>query len=146
MQSTRVMACKGTEDCCRCRSIHNPARSCSTRGLPSQPVAKLLVGSYPTISPLPFRAVSFCCTFRRLCCYQRCRLPVRKRVVQRSSDFPHNISVARLPVVPPYPTDQILPSSTAASTSSATSSGTSMRPHASHVYILSRLCFISITR
>lgn len=100
----------------------------------------------PPFHPYPFGAVSFCCTFRRLCCCQRYRLPVRKRVVQRSSDFPHNISVARLPVVPPYPTDQILPSSTAASTWSATSSGTSMRPHASQVYILSRLCFISIMR
>src|SRR5262249_6453343 len=31
---------------------------CSRWGLPSQPVARLLVGSYPAFSPLPFRRVS----------------------------------------------------------------------------------------
>ena len=46
-----------------CRHLH-PAGSCSGRGLPGQPVTRLPVGSYPTISPLPARlpAVSFCGT------------------------------------------------------------------------------------
>ncbi len=47
----------------------SPIWPCSRWGLPSQPVTRLLVGSYPAISPLPgpgFEAepaVSFCCTF-----------------------------------------------------------------------------------
>lgn len=31
----------------------SPVWSCSGRGLPSQPVTRLLVGSYPTFAPLP---------------------------------------------------------------------------------------------
>jgi hypothetical protein len=42
----------------------SPIWPCSRWGLPSQPVTRLLVGSYPAISPLPdIPAVSFCCTF-----------------------------------------------------------------------------------
>ncbi len=50
------------------RPLCPPIWPCSGWGLPSQPVSRLLVGSYLTISPLPWktRAVCFCGTFHRV--------------------------------------------------------------------------------
>ena len=93
-------------------------------------------------------AVSFCCTFRRLHGYPRCRLPVRKRVVLRSSDFPHcaprEACNATARKSPRTQIDQISPSSTISSTSSARTSVISTRPQFSQVYILSLVYFISM--
>ena len=78
---------------------------------------------------------------------KRRRLPVRKRDVLRSSDFPHTsprVDVRDCPASPPC-IDQIFPSSTSSSTSSAMVSARRMRPQFSQVYILSRLYFCSIT-
>ena len=95
-------------------------------------------------------AVSFCCTFRRLHGFPRCRLPVRKRVVLRSSDFPHcettRGSQRDCPSSPRTVTDQISPSSTISSTSSASVSVIRIRPQFSQVYILSVEYFISMIR
>ena len=47
----------------------SPIWSCSGWGLPCRSVARLAVGSYPTVSPLPafrLRRSTLCCTFRRL--------------------------------------------------------------------------------
>jgi len=47
----------------------SPIWSCSGWGLPCRSVARLAVGSYPTVSPLPafrLRRSALCCTFRRL--------------------------------------------------------------------------------
>ena len=47
----------------------SPIWSCSRWGLPCRSVARLAVGSYPTVSPLPafrLRRSALCCTFRRL--------------------------------------------------------------------------------
>ena len=95
-------------------------------------------------------AVSFCCTFRRLHGCPRRRLPVRKRVVLRSSDFPHCETTRGpqrgCPLSPRTVTDQISPSSTISSTSSARCSVIRIRPQFSHVYILSLAYFISMIR
>ena len=50
------------------RLLYPPIRSCSGWGLHGQPVTRLPVSSYLTISPLPrlLGAVCFCCTFRRV--------------------------------------------------------------------------------
>jgi len=55
----------------RCEQHLSTIWPCFGRGLPSQPVSRLLVRSYRTISPLPIptsrdRRYIFCCTFRRL--------------------------------------------------------------------------------
>ena len=76
-----------------------PIWSCSRWGLPSQPVTRLLVGSYikrlsrPTFSPLPprerGRRYVFCCTF-----------PILRR---RASGFPEGPSFGRWPLATTAP-------------------------------------------
>ena len=78
----------------------SPIGPCSEWGLASRRVAPTLVGSYPTISPLPVparghRRCSFCATFRG-----SPRLAFRQHCALWSSDFPHRLQE---PARPPDP-------------------------------------------
>jgi hypothetical protein len=71
-------------------SVYGACSPCTGRGLASRRVATTLVGSYPTVSPLPAvspetrrRRFAFCATFRRLS-----PPPSRERPALRCPDFP----------------------------------------------------------
>ena len=72
-----------------------PIWSCSEWGLPGQPVTRLPVGSYPTISPLPRLAARRYVSVALSCGSPR--LGVTQHSALRSSDFPRQFAIAGSP-------------------------------------------------